>query len=108
MASARAWHTTSASLWPPRPPCSASKTPPSTRGRPSPPAKGWTSNPKPTLVSPATSAPPQQGLGQHHVGRGGDLEVGRVTGDGHDPASPGLHQAGIVGGFVTVPVGIHA
>ena len=45
IASATAWATTSASLWPARPAAPGTVTPPRTSGRPGSPENRWTSNP---------------------------------------------------------------
>ena len=71
-ASARAWATTSASLWPARPAAPGMVTPPRTRGRPGSPEKRWTSKPWPTR-----SAPDRVGRRSRRRQRPGHVEVGR-------------------------------
>src|SRR5207302_4186225 len=101
IASARAWHTTSASECPARPGVSRISTPPKRSTLPT--CVGWTSNPRPTLTSGTSSDTGHGGviekeaLGPGQVVGGGDLEIDGLAGH-HADAVPGpLEQRGVVG-----------
>src|SRR5207302_11047747 len=105
-ASAMAWLTTSASLWPARPRSPANCTPPRTRRREGSSLKAWTSKPMPTrtAMSPTLGAVDER-PGHEQVVLGRDLGVGRFTGDDHDAATDRFNEGGVVGAFSVPGVG---
>ena len=101
-ASATAWATTSASLWPASPAAPGMVTPPRTRGRPGSPEKRCTSNPCPTRNAAGTTVAVGHGCANAWATSRSAAVVtlmfrGFAGHDAHGSAQR-LHQAGVVGG----------